>query len=82
MGTRQKEQKEEDPMERDLAAFRQRVTQRPITEGQPLPDLGWYESVRVHDSLLGLAPTEPLEDQLLLLQLCRKQPNQGWQGHQ
>ena len=35
-----KEQKEEDPMERDLAAFRQRVTQRPITEGQPLPDLG------------------------------------------
>ena len=35
---------------------------------QPLPDLGWYEATRVHDTLIGLAPTEPVEDQLLLLQ--------------
>jgi len=35
---------------------------------QPLPDLGWYEPQRVHDSLIGLAPTEPVEDQLLLTQ--------------
>jgi hypothetical protein len=32
--------KEEDPLEKDLAAFRNKVTQRPITEGQNLPDLG------------------------------------------
>ena len=44
-----KEQKEEDPMERDLAAFRQRVTQRPITEGQPLPDLGKSDNYAFRD---------------------------------
>lgn len=31
---------EEDELERDLVVFRQKVPQRPITPGQPLPDLG------------------------------------------